>query len=94
MGRQSGITQEKLHALADYAQSPLFSETERLCLEYADHMTRTPVEVPDALFAELRARFDAAQLVELGLRRRDLGLRGGQLLRRRVHQRVQLSLRH
>lgn len=28
-------------------------------------MTRTPVEVPDALFAQLRTRFDAAQLVEL-----------------------------
>ena len=28
-------------------------------------MTRTPVEVPDALFADLRARFDEAQMVEL-----------------------------
>lgn len=28
-------------------------------------MTRTPVEVPDALFARLRERFSEAQLVEL-----------------------------
>ena len=28
-------------------------------------MTRTPVEVSDALFAGLRARFDEAQMVEL-----------------------------
>jgi len=28
-------------------------------------MTRTPVEVPDAFFARLRARFSDAQLVEL-----------------------------
>lgn len=34
-------------------------------LEYADAMTRTPVEVPDALFARLRERFSDAQLVEL-----------------------------
>ncbi len=34
-------------------------------LEYADAMTRTPVEVPDALFARLRERFGEAQLVEL-----------------------------
>ena len=34
-------------------------------LEYADAMTRTPVEVPDALFARLRERFSEAQLVEL-----------------------------
>jgi alkylhydroperoxidase family enzyme len=38
---------------------------ERLVLEYADRMTRTPVEVPDALFARLRERFSEAQLVEL-----------------------------
>ena len=34
-------------------------------LEYADAMSRTPVEVPDALFARLRERFSEAQLVEL-----------------------------
>jgi len=28
-------------------------------------MTRTPVEVPDALFAKLRGRFTEAELVEL-----------------------------
>ena len=34
-------------------------------LEYADAMTRTPVEVPDRLFAALRERLNEAQLVEL-----------------------------
>ncbi|HKV77036.1 MAG TPA: hypothetical protein VJP02_02780 [Candidatus Sulfotelmatobacter sp.] len=34
-------------------------------LEYADAMTRTPVEVPDALFTRLRERFSEAKLVEL-----------------------------
>jgi alkylhydroperoxidase family enzyme len=34
-------------------------------LEYADGMTRTPVEVPEALFARLRERFSEAALVEL-----------------------------
>ena len=34
-------------------------------LEYADAMTQTPVEVPDVLFARLRAKFSDAQLVEL-----------------------------
>ena len=38
---------------------------ERLVLEYADAMTRTPVDVPNALFARLRERFSDAQLVEL-----------------------------
>jgi alkylhydroperoxidase family enzyme len=43
----------------------LFSETEKLVLEYADAMTQTPVEVPDALFAGLREKFTAVQMVEL-----------------------------
>ncbi len=34
-------------------------------LEYADAMTSTPVGVSDALFARLREKFTAAQLVEL-----------------------------
>ena len=34
-------------------------------IDYAAAMTRTPVEVPDELFAQLREHFDDAQLVEL-----------------------------
>ena len=52
-------------ALPQYNSSALFSETERLVLEYADAMTQTPVEVPDTLFAKLREKFTDAQLVEL-----------------------------
>jgi 4-carboxymuconolactone decarboxylase len=52
-------------ALPDYKSSALFSATEKLVLEYADAITQTPVEVPDALFAELREKFTAAQMVEL-----------------------------
>ena len=52
-------------ALPNYRNSELFSELEKLVLEYADAMTQTPVEVPEALFAKLRAKFTDAQLVEL-----------------------------
>ena len=52
-------------ALPQYKSSALFSESERLVLEYADAMTQTPVEVPDTLFAKLREKFSDAQLVEL-----------------------------
>ena len=34
-------------------------------LDYATGVSRTPVDVPDALFDRLRAEFDEAQLVEL-----------------------------
>jgi alkylhydroperoxidase family enzyme len=54
-----------MKALPDYRGSELFSEEERLVLEYADGMTETPVEVPDALFRKLQEKFTDAQLVEL-----------------------------
>ena len=54
-----------MEALGDYRTSPLFSETEKLVLEYADAITQTPVEVSDTLFRKLRGKFTDAQLVEL-----------------------------
>lgn len=42
-----------------------FSDIERLVIQYADAMTRTPVEVCDALFAWLKEKFSDAGLVEL-----------------------------
>jgi|SRR5579884_3559072 alkylhydroperoxidase family enzyme len=65
VSRVHGVPVEKLEALGEYRDSPLFSETEKLVLEYADAMTQTPVEVSDALFAKLRQKFSEAQLVEL-----------------------------
>ncbi|HLY19085.1 MAG TPA: hypothetical protein VKR61_17775 [Bryobacteraceae bacterium] len=52
-------------ALVDFESSPEFSEVERLALRYAVAMTGTPVEMPDELFNQLQAHFDARQLVEL-----------------------------
>jgi 4-carboxymuconolactone decarboxylase len=65
VGRDSGVSAEKIEALGDYRRSAVFSEDEKLVLEYADEMTRTPVEVSDALFERLREKFPPAQLVEL-----------------------------
>ena len=65
MGRQLGLTDEKLQALADPAESSALSGDEKAALRYADCMTATPVEVPDELFADLKQCFDARQLVEL-----------------------------
>jgi AhpD family alkylhydroperoxidase len=63
--RRSGLSDEQLLALPRYRESELFSELEKLVLDYAVGMSRTPVEVSDELFAELRKHFDDAQLVEL-----------------------------
>ena len=52
-------------AIADYETSPLFTDEERLALEYADRMTVTDQDVDDDLFARLRAHFGDDALVEL-----------------------------
>lgn len=63
--RRSGLTDEQLLALPSYRNSQLFTDREKLVLDYATGMSRTPVDVPDELFARLRQHFDDAQLVEL-----------------------------
>ena len=65
MGSTLGISDEKLLALLEWESSPLFDETERLVLEYADAITFTDRDVSDELFARLRARFDEDSIVEL-----------------------------
>lgn len=65
MSSQLGVSDDKINALSDYATSDLYSETERLALEYADAMTITGREVTDELFARVRERFDEDAIVEL-----------------------------
>ena len=59
------MSNEKIRALADYATSPLYSEAERIALEYADSMTITGREVSDEFFSRLREFYDDDQIVEL-----------------------------
>ncbi|MBW2934446.1 carboxymuconolactone decarboxylase family protein [Escherichia coli] len=56
---------DKLLAVADWRQSPLFSDEERLALEYAEAASVTPPTVYDALRTRLAAHFDAQALTEL-----------------------------
>jgi AhpD family alkylhydroperoxidase len=65
VARLSGLSDEQLLALPHYGESDLFTNLEKLVLDYATGMSRTPVEVSDVLFARLREHFDEAQLVEL-----------------------------
>jgi alkylhydroperoxidase family enzyme len=62
---KAGVSEDQLRALPQHSSSELFTEEEKLVLDFAVGMTRTPVDVPDELFDRLRERFDEAQLVEL-----------------------------
>ena len=65
IAREWGITDDELLALTDYRNAACFSDADKLVLEYATAISRTPVEVSDELFDALRAHFDTAQLVGL-----------------------------
>ena len=60
-----GISEDKLWALEDWRASKLFSERERIALEYAEAITRSDLEVSDDLMARLKRQFDEDAIVEL-----------------------------
>jgi alkylhydroperoxidase family enzyme len=63
--RNSGLGDDELLALAHYRQSGLFSDREKLALDYTVAVMRTPVEVTDELFAQMEEQFSREQLVEI-----------------------------
>ena len=63
---KEGLTPEQVDALADWRPSNLFDEKQRALLAYTDAMTRD-IDVPDAVFAEVRKHFSERQAVELSL---------------------------
>jgi alkylhydroperoxidase family enzyme len=60
-----GVSDEKIDALSDYASSELYTEAERMALEFADTMTITGRDVSDELFGKLREFYSDDALVEL-----------------------------
>jgi alkylhydroperoxidase family enzyme len=65
VSRKVGITEEQLSDLPRFEDSAHFSNEEKLVLRLAVSLTRTPSEVSDELYAELRRRFSEPELVEL-----------------------------
>ena len=61
----AGVTPGQVAEIVRHRESEHFDEREKLVLDYAAAMSRTPVDVPDELFTELRRRFSEEQLVEL-----------------------------
>jgi AhpD family alkylhydroperoxidase len=63
--RNSGFSDAELLALPRYRHSDLFTEREKVALDYAGAVMRTPVAVTDELFARMKEHFNDAQLVEI-----------------------------
>lgn len=60
-----GVSAEKLAALPDYRSSPLYSEAERVAIDFAFAAASQPNDVDDALFAKLREHWSEGQIVEI-----------------------------
>lgn len=63
--RKAGMSDAQIEALSDWRSAQAqFDEADRAVLAYTDAMTKD-VQVSDAVFAEVRKRFDDRQLTEL-----------------------------
>ena len=60
-----GVDDARLAAIWDYRTSPLFSEAERVALDFALAAASQPNDVSDELFAQLRAHWTDGQIVEI-----------------------------
>jgi len=64
LGSSVGLSDEELSWLNGWPEAPVFDETDRLVLRYADALTREN-RVDDDLYAALAARFPPGELFEL-----------------------------
>jgi 4-carboxymuconolactone decarboxylase len=63
--RNSGFSDDELLALPRYRDSDLFTEREKLALDYTVAVMHTPVDLSDELFARVKEHFSDEQLVEI-----------------------------
>ena len=60
-----GVAPNKIEALDNWPQSPLFSDNERIALEYAEAVTLRSDAIDEGLFERLKKNFDDDTIVEL-----------------------------
>ena len=66
LGKKSGLlTDAEIAAVSHYFDSNLFSVREKVALEYAEAVSKTPVKVSDEMFERLKTYFNEKQIVEL-----------------------------
>jgi 4-carboxymuconolactone decarboxylase len=63
--RNSGFSDEELLAIPHYRESDVFTDRDKVALDYTAAVMRTPVEVSDELFARMQEHFTDEQLVEI-----------------------------
>jgi len=67
--RAAGETEQRLYVLPAWRETRLFSERERIALQWAEELTAlaSPEAVSDALYEQARQQFEETELVDLTL---------------------------
>jgi AhpD family alkylhydroperoxidase len=65
LSKDEGVTAEQLRDLHRWRDSDAYTDAQRLCLEYAEAASRTPVETTPELVARLEQALGRKALVEL-----------------------------
>src|SRR5688572_5951551 len=66
--RASGETEQRLHGLAAWRETPYYSTRERAALEWTEALTLVAeTRVPDEVYERVRAQFTEDELVNLSL---------------------------
>lgn len=60
-----GVEEQKLGAVWDFRTSPLFSEAERVALDFTIAAASVPNGVTDQMFAQMRKHWSETQIVEI-----------------------------
>ena len=60
-----GIDEKKLAAVWEYRASPLYTEAERVALDFAIAAASQPNDVSDELFAKMKKHWSEGQIVEI-----------------------------
>ena len=67
LSQDEGVTEAQLRDLHRWRESDAYTEEQRLCLEYAEGASTTPLQVSDDLVERLRGSFPDAAVVELAM---------------------------
>ena len=67
LSKDEGVTPDQLRDLHRWRDSDLYTADQRLCIEYAEAASRTPLEVTDQLVDSLREALGEKAVVELAM---------------------------
>jgi len=62
---RAGVSDEKIAAILDYRTSPLFTDAERVAIEFAVAAASQPNAVTEAHFVRMRRHWNEGQIVEI-----------------------------